>query len=118
MAEFLKRAAAGAALLVASFSGADARTVHVVQSQIATDGPNAQYVVRFDTPVDHERSRLVVMQGDRAVQTLRPVLRAEPNVLAATTSRPPAGAYELRWSAWSVPDGDVTEGSIPFNVRQ
>lgn len=117
MTECIRRSAAGVALLLLSLSGAAAQTLHVVESRISTDGPNAQYVIRFDSPVDHERSRLVIKQGDRIRYTLRPVLRAEPNVLAATTAHLPAGTYELRWSARSLPSGDVTEGSIPFMVR-
>jgi methionine-rich copper-binding protein CopC len=90
----------------------------VVDSQIQAGNGTAQYIVRFDSPVDHQLSRLLITQGDRVVQMLRPRLRTPPNVLAATGPRMKPGDYELRWSARSVSDGDVTEGSIPFTVRQ
>jgi methionine-rich copper-binding protein CopC len=100
-----------------SFSSAAARPAQVVEFRTLADGPNAQYVVRFDSAVDHERSRLSVTQGDRVVETLRPILRAEPNVLAASGPRLEPGAYELRWTVRSVRDGEISEGSIPFTVK-
>jgi methionine-rich copper-binding protein CopC len=112
------RAAAGTALLLLSLSSAAANAVDVVESKVLVDSPTTQYIVRFDNPVDHQLSRLFITQGDQVVQTLRPRLRASPNVLAASGSRLQPGDYELRWSARSVSDGDVTEGSIPFTVRQ
>jgi methionine-rich copper-binding protein CopC len=118
VAERIGRIAAGVALLLLSLSGATAKPMDVVESKVLVDGQSVQYVVRFDSPVDHQLSRLFVTRGDRVVQTLRPRLRASPNVLAAFGPRLQPGDYELRWSARSVRDGGVTEGSIPFTVRQ
>jgi methionine-rich copper-binding protein CopC len=78
------------------------------------DGNNIQYVVRFDGLVDHPASRLWVTQGDRVVRTLRPLLDSAPTVLFASGSRLPPGDYQLHWSAKSVPDGELTDGSIEF----
>jgi methionine-rich copper-binding protein CopC len=108
---------AGAAFLLLPLSNAAAQTVHVVEFQTFADGPNAQYVVRFDRDVDHESSRVFITQGDRVVETLRPVLRAEPNILAASAPLLRPGTYELRWSVRSASDDKSSEGSITFTVR-
>jgi methionine-rich copper-binding protein CopC len=85
-------------------------------AQAIVDGNNAQYVVRFDGPVDHRGSHLVITQGDRVVRNLTPSLDAAPEVLFASGPRLPAGDYQLRWSAKSMPEGDSTDGSIRFSV--
>jgi methionine-rich copper-binding protein CopC len=83
----------------------------------AVEGRNAQYFVRFDGPVDHRNSRLWITQGSRVVATLHPSLDAAPEVLFASNPRLPQGDYELHWGVRSMPDGDVTEGSVPFAVK-
>jgi methionine-rich copper-binding protein CopC len=116
--ERIGRIAAGAAFLLLSLSDATAQPVHVVEFRTLADGPNAQYVIRFDSPVDHQLSRLLIKQGDRTVETLRPILEAEPNILAASGPLLQAGDYQLHWSAVSLLRGNVTEGSIPFTARR
>jgi methionine-rich copper-binding protein CopC len=118
MRKRIDRVAAVVALLLLSLSGAAAKPVDVIEFKVLAYDQTAQYVVRFDSPVDHQLSRLFITRGDRVVQTLRPRLRASPNVLAAFGPRLQPGDYELRWSARSVRDGSVTEGSTPFTVRQ
>ena len=85
-------------------------------AETIVDRNNAQYVVRFDGPVDHRASRLVITQGNRVVRNLRPLLDSAPEVLFASGPRLPAGDYQLFWSARSMPDGDTTDGSIHFTV--
>ena len=80
------------------------------------DGLNAQYFVRFDGLVDHRASRLFITKGGQVVETLKPLLSAAPEVLFASAPRLPPGDYELHWSARSMADGTMTEGSIPFTV--
>jgi methionine-rich copper-binding protein CopC len=113
------RNAVGITLLLLAH-GAWSRPMQMTDSfpaaQAIVDGNNAQYVVRFDGPVDHRASHLVITQGDRVVRNLTPLLDAAPNVLFASGPRLPAGDYQLRWSAKSMPDGDSTDGSIPFSV--
>lgn len=117
MTKGIGRAAAGLAFLLVPLSGAAAQPVHVVEFRTLADGPNARYIVLFDSAVNHELSRLSITQGDRVLQTLRPVLRAEPNVLAASAPLLRPGTYELHWTVKSGRDGEVTEGSIEFTVR-
>jgi hypothetical protein len=39
--------------------------------------------VRFDRPVDHHKSTLVIKQGDKVIERLRPRLESAPEVLFA-----------------------------------
>jgi methionine-rich copper-binding protein CopC len=120
VARHVARAAVGIALLLISTPCAWCRTMQMVESlpvaQAIVDHNNAQYVVRFDGPVDHRASRLVITQGDRVVRKLTPLLDAAPQVLFASGPRLPAGDYQLNWSAKSMPDGEFTDGSIRFTV--
>ena len=98
-----------------------ARPMRVMESfpvaRAVVDGRNAQYFVRFDGPVDHRASRLLITQGSRTIESLHPLLDAAPEVLFGSAPRLPAGQYELHWWAKSLPEGDITEGSIQFIVK-
>jgi methionine-rich copper-binding protein CopC len=99
----------------------DARAVNMVESkpqaETTIDGDHAEYVVRFDGPVNHYASRLEIVQGGRVVRTLRPLQNAAVDVLFAATPVPAPGSYHLRWTAISG-DGQQSSGEIPFTVRQ
>jgi methionine-rich copper-binding protein CopC len=96
-----------------------ARPVQMRQSEPAAQaiihGRHAQYVIRFDGPVDHEASRLQITQSGRLVQSLTPRLDSAVNVLFASGEVPPPGHYMLHWEAKSG-DGDWSKGDIPFDV--
>ena len=85
-------------------------------AQETVDGRNTQYVVRFDMLVDHQASRLMIVQNGKIIEMLRPLLRSEPDALAAFAPRLPAGDYRLQWSARSS-SGETNEGSLPFTVK-
>ncbi len=87
------------------------------QAEAYIDGKNAQYAVRFDGPVDHLASRLWIVRDGKVVETLPVFVDAEPDVLFGTAPQLSPGHYELRWSAQSAPDGEVTAGQIGFTVR-
>jgi methionine-rich copper-binding protein CopC len=110
------------ALALAGAPDALARTLRPVESMPAAeafvDGRNAQYSVRFDGPVDHRGSRLSILRDGQVVETLPVLLDSAPNVLFASAPQLAPGRYELRWSARSAPDGEVTAGSIAFTVRR
>ena len=116
------RAGLGLLFLPITLHGAIAKPMRLVESypgaQAVVDGRNAQYSVRFDGLVDHRASRLFITQNGQVVETLNPLLAAAPEVLFASAPVLPPGDYELHWSARSVADGSVTEGSIPFTVRR
>jgi hypothetical protein len=111
--------AIGIALLPLLAPGAWSRPMRMMESfpaaQAIVDGNNLQYVVRFDGLVDHRASRIWITQGDRIVRTLTPLLNSAPTVLFASSSRLPPGNYQLHWSAKSMPDGDLTDGTIEFS---
>jgi hypothetical protein len=76
---------------------------------------NAQYVVRFDTVVDHHASRLAIIKEGHVIRTLQPLLRSDTKSLTASASRLPPGDYELHWSARSA-SGEINEATISFTV--
>ena len=115
----------GARVLVAMLAiggAAEARSLSVRYSSpeagSTLDGRNAQYVIRFDGWVDHEASRLELIANGKVVESLVPVLDSEPDALAASAPMLPAGGYQLRWHAKSVPDGDFSDGVISFTVAR
>jgi methionine-rich copper-binding protein CopC len=120
VARHIAWAAIGMTALLISPPGAWCRTMQLVETlpaaETIVDRNNAQYVVRFDGPIDHRASRLLIMRGDHVVRRLRPLLDAAPEVLFASGPRLSAGNYQLVWSAKSMPDGDFTDGSIRFTV--
>ena len=110
------------ALLVLSIVHARARPMHVLASTPAAEtimhGNRAEYVVRFDGPVDHVQSRIEILQDGHLIQSLRPLLDSAPDVLFASSRLPRSGRYELHWIVKSMPDRDTSEGTIPFSVAQ
>ena len=110
-------------LLVAAAASASvaaqADTRHVRSSSPAAEaiihGPHADYVIRFDGPVDHQASRMQIMQSGRVVQSLTPLLDSAADVLFAGAEVPAPGQYQLHWDARS-PDDEDSSGDIPFSV--
>ena len=98
---------------------AAARPIQMLESRPSAEaiiyGRHAEYVIRFDGPVDHFGSSMRITQSGRAVQTLNPLLDSAADVLFASGETPPPGNYLLHWETRSV-DGDVTKGDIPFRV--
>ena len=109
-------------VLLLSTGSAQARPMHVLASTPAAEAliqsGNAQYVVRFDEPVDHAQSRLEILRDGRVVQHLNPLLDSAADVLFASAPAPEPGHYVLHWIVKSVPDQDASEGMIPFSVAQ
>jgi methionine-rich copper-binding protein CopC len=104
------------------FGQAEARPLHVKESfplaEAILDGRNAQYVIRFDGLVDHGASRIEISNNGRIVETLVAIGDSEPDVLAASAPALAPGRYQLHWHAKSTPDGDFTDGFIPFTVAR
>ena len=103
-------------------TSAPARPLHAHSTfpaaETAVSGRNTQYIVHLDGWVDHAASRLAVAADGRRTEVLVPTLASEPDVLAAIGPRLPPGRYQLRWHAKSVPDGDFSDGSVPFSIRE
>jgi methionine-rich copper-binding protein CopC len=109
-------------LLLISTTDAPARQMHVEAStplaEAIMQGRNEQFAVRFDGPVDHARSHLEILHDGQVVRQLHTLLDSAPDVLFASAPAPQPGHYVLHWSARSLPDGEVSEGTIPFTVAQ
>ena len=80
-------------------------------------GDHAEYIVRFDGPVNHVASRLEISQDGHVVRTLTPLADSAVDVLFAAGPVPGPGRYGLHWTAVSA-DGETSSGEIPFTVRQ
>ena len=72
--------------------------------------------VRFDRPVDHIRSRLLIRQGNRLVALLEPRLEAEPEVLFATTPELRPGRYRFEWQVISLEGALIADGGVDFTI--
>jgi methionine-rich copper-binding protein CopC len=72
--------------------------------------------VRFDKPVDHIHSLLLIKRGSSVVQTLHPRFKTEPQVLFANAPPLPPGDYTLAWSVIALDEKPVAEGEIPFTI--
>jgi methionine-rich copper-binding protein CopC len=108
--------------LLAAPEPAVAQEMRMVESRpiarTAMDGPGREVWVRFSAPVDHARSRLLILRdGGEVVRTLRPRLNAAPDVLYAETGGLAPGRYALRWEARPRPGGPVETGTLEFTVR-
>ena len=109
-------------LLLLSTTSAPARALHVLASTPVAEaimrGRNAQYVVRFDGPVDHAQSRLEILRDGQVIQRLHPLLDSAADALFASAPTPESGHYLLHWIVNSVPDEDISDGVIPISVAQ
>ncbi len=109
-------------LLLVSTEAAPARPMHVLASTPAAEaimhGTNAQYIVRFDGPIDHAQSRLEILRDGHVVERLNPLLDSAVDVLFASTPALEPGHYVLHWSVKSIPDRDDSDGMIPFSVAR
>jgi methionine-rich copper-binding protein CopC len=118
----ISRVARVLAVLFVACGPAEARPLHVRDSTPAAetivDGRNAQYVVRFDGWVDHAASRMDITENGKVVELLVPTQDSEPDVLAASAPALAPGRYQLHWHAKSIPDGDFSDGFIPFTVAR
>lgn len=101
-------------------SGAYADDLKVLETGPAAnavlDAPSDGFFVRFNQPVDHVNSRLLVKRGDEIVETLTPRLQSDPNVLFARAPTLPAGKYVLHWVVKTLADARIENGEVPFSI--
>lgn len=74
------------------------------------------FYVRFDKPVDHIRSTLIIERGREVLQTLHPRLKSAPEVLFAQVLALEPGDYTFAWVVAGLDGGDVERGKIAFSV--
>jgi len=72
-------------------------------------------VLRFNSRIDRERSRITLVGPDRSSAALPLDRSTGPDSLAAQIARPAPGRYRLRWQVLGI-DGHITRGDIPFEV--
>src|SRR5216684_2576189 len=84
-----------------ALSGAHADDLKVLETGPAANAVlnsvSDGFFVRFNQPVDHINSRLLVKRGSEVAETLQPRLQSNPNVLFARASTLPPGSYTLHW---------------------
>jgi methionine-rich copper-binding protein CopC len=73
-----------------------------------------EFTLRYNTRIDHKRSRLTLTLPDRSTKVL-PIAEASPDDGLATSAALPPGAYSLRWQVLAT-DGHITRGDVPFTV--
>ena len=79
---------------------------------------SSEFFVRFNRPIDHARAFFTIKRNGKVVETLRPRLEADPNVLYARTSTPRPGDYTLHWIFRCRGSTDIYEGELPFTVNR
>lgn len=121
----MKRRFTIAALMMASVaSRASAQQtpdeVRVVESTPAAHArigrKSSAFFVRFDRPVDHVKSTLVIKQGATVIERLHPRLESAPEELFAAAPTLPPGSYVLHWAVITLQGTKAIEGDIPFQV--
>ncbi len=80
------------------------------------DGVPTDYYVRFNRPVDHIHSSLIIKQNGAVVQTLQPRFKTEPEVLFARAPALAPGAYSFHWVIKTLSGVETLEGEVGFSV--
>ncbi len=99
IAGLLMAAASPVAALTPSSATDDVRVTESAPAANAHIGrKSSAFFVRFDRPVDHIKSTLVIKQGDKVIERLHPRLESAPEVLFAAAPTLPPGDYMLHWT--------------------
>jgi methionine-rich copper-binding protein CopC len=72
--------------------------------------------LRFNSRVDHARSKLTLLAPDGSQTSLIPAADSPADALNAEAKDLAPGVWRLRWQVLSV-DGHITRGDIPFTVK-
>jgi len=78
-------------------------------------GAAQSILLRFNSRIDRERSRLMLLGTDGSSVALKLEPSAAPDTLAAEADGLAPGRYRLRWQVLGI-DGHITRGDIPFEV--
>jgi methionine-rich copper-binding protein CopC len=91
----------------------------IVDSSPAVDaavkGPDVAITLRYNSRIDRDRSRLLLIDGKGVSSTLAIVKSGPPDIMTAKATGLVAGDYKLRWQVLAI-DGHITRGDIPFRV--
>jgi methionine-rich copper-binding protein CopC len=80
-------------------------------------GPTVGVTLRFNSRIDHGRSRLTLLGADGKEVTLPLAADNRPDTLQASAAGVSPGHYRLRWQVLAV-DGHITRGDVPFDVAE
>ncbi|WP_448190983.1 copper resistance CopC family protein [Azospirillum sp. sgz301742] len=118
----IRRTLLTAALLLAlpfALAAGPASAHAVVQEAHPADGavvpPDTDVRLRFNSRIDHARSRLTLSSGKANAVAVPPAADVPPDTLAARLNGLAPGPYRLQWQVLSV-DGHITRGEIRFSV--
>lgn len=78
-------------------------------------GPEADLMIRFNSRIDAERSRLLLARPDGSEIPLEILPTEGADRLAAKLRELTPGAYTVIWQVLSA-DGHLTRGTLPFSV--
>jgi hypothetical protein len=81
--------------------------------------PPARAVIRFNSRIDPDRSRLSIVAAEARSDTAQPLALeagADRTTLAAALPPLGPGRWRLRWQVLAV-DGHITRGDIAFVIR-
>ena len=78
--------------------------------------PDSDVTLHFNSRIDHQRSRLILIGPDGSSNPLAIVPDSAPDVVSAKMSGLTAGQYRLRWQVLAI-DGHLTRGDIRFSVK-
>lgn len=81
------------------------------------EGVSSDYAVRFDQPVDHLHSVLLIKRDGAVVETLTPRFKTAPDVLFARAPTLKPGNYSFHWQVRSLSGVTQLEGEIAFSVK-
>lgn len=92
----------------------------IVSSDPAVDAvvrPSLPVMLRFNSRIDRERSRLTLLRPDGSSRPVALAPDGRPDTLAAKLEGLAPGRYRLRWQVLAI-DGHITRGDIPFAVGE
>jgi copper resistance protein C len=91
----------------------------VIEASPAIDssvtGPGVEFVLRFNSRLDRDRSRLILIGPDGVNRRLSVSHDSSLDTLKANASALAPGSYKLRWQVLAI-DGHITRGDIPFRI--
>ncbi len=86
----------------------------VPASNATAKGPDVAFDLRFNSRIDHKRSRLTLTLPDQSQRVL-PIDADGPDDRLDTKATLQPGTYSLRWQVLAI-DGHITRGDVPFTV--
>lgn len=102
-----------------AFSPRAAAHALVIEASPAIDsnvsGPGIEFVLRFNSRIDRDRSRLILIGPDGMNRRLAVSQDSSLDTLKANASALAPGSYKLRWQVLAI-DGHITRGDIPFRI--